>query len=368
MPTPTLTPPAPPPEEIPARRTAPPEGLGVSRVARVRVTPAEGVPAAVTRAMELADWRRHVPGRRIFLKINTLSFPLVPGTNTSPWVIEGVLQTLRAALPNAEIRMGDSRIVGADNVRRAKKTWGYDRLAERYGVDYVDLSEDELVEVEVNGEIVSRVSFPRSLVETDALISLPVMKCHHLSTITASLKNQWGCLPTFRHNYHPVLHQVIVDINRALRPCFTVIDGTVVQEGKGPRTGKIRVADLLLASADLVAADAAAARYMGFDPRQIRYLELAEARGLGTLDGEFAGDDVGSERFAPPASNLLGGLHKRLRASPLRPLLFETPLVQVLAKAALFYNTHLWYRFEGRPAARKLIRTSWYGAQFPYRG
>ena len=347
---------------------APPGQSETHRVARVRVTPAEGVPSAVERAMELADWQRHVQGRRIFLKINTLSFPLVPGTNTSPWVIEGVLRTLRAGLPEARIQMGDSRIVGADNVRKAKTLWGYDRLADRYGAEYVDLSADSLEEVEIGGDVVRKIPFPRTLLEADAIVSLPVMKCHHLSTITASLKNQWGCLPTFRHNFHPVLHQVIVDINRALKPCFTVIDGTVVQEGKGPRTGTIRIADLVLASADLVAADAAAARYMGFDPWQIGYLTRAEERGLGVIDGELVGDDVGSEQFARPRANLVGFVHKKLRASFLRPLLFETPLIQVLARLALVYNTHLWYRFEGRPAARRLIRESWYGAQFPWRG
>ena len=352
----------------PDLRQAPSGTDSAHRVARVRVNPAEGVPAAVERAMELADWRRHVQGRRVFLKINTLSFPLVPGTNTSPWVIEGVLRTLRAGLPEARIQMGDSRIVGADNVRKARVNWGYDRLAERYGAEYVDLSMDPLEEVEIDGDVVRKIPFPRTLVEADSIVSLPVMKCHHLSTITASLKNQWGCLPTFRHNFHPVLHQVIVDINRALKPRFTVIDGTVVQEGKGPRTGTIRIADLVLASPDLVAADAAAARYMGFDPRQIGYIVRAEERGLGVIDGELAGDDVGSEQFARPQANMVGFIHKKLRASFLRPLLFETPLIQVLARMALVYNTHLWYRFEGRPAARRLIRESWYGAQFPWRG
>lgn len=352
----------------PDARSAPPGGDSAHRVARVRVTQAEGVPSAVERAMELAEWRRHVSGRRIFLKINTLSFPLMPGTNTSPWVVEGVLRTLRKGLPEAEILMGDSQIVGADNVRKAKTIWGYDRLAERYGAEYVDLSRDPLEEVEIDGDAVRRIPFPRTLLEADAIVSLPVMKCHHLSTITASLKNQWGCLPTFRHNFHPILHKVIVDINRALRPRFTVVDGTVVQEGKGPRTGRIRVADLVMASPDLVAADAAAARYMGFDPRQIGYLTLAEERGLGTIDGELAGDDVGAERFARPSANMLGFLHKKLRASFLRPLLFETPLIHLLARMALIYNTHFWYRLEGRPAARRLIRESWYGAQFPWRG
>jgi len=338
------------------------------RVARVRVRREEGVPAAVRRAMELADWRRHVAGKRIFLKINTLSFPLVPGTNTSPWVIEGVLRTLREELPGAVIRMGDSQIVGADNVRRAAPRWGYDRLAAKYGVEYVDLSREELVDVEVDGLAVRKLAFPRAILDADSLVSLPVMKCHHLSTITAALKNQWGCLPTFRHNFHPVLHRVIVDINRALAPCFAVIDGTVVQEGKGPRTGTIRVADLVLASHDLVAADAAAARHMGFEPREIGYLANAEREGLGSIDGEVVGDDVAPERFARPRANAVGFVHKTLRASPLKPLLFDTPLIQVLARLALVYNTHLWYRFSGKQAAERLIATSWYGAQFPYRG
>jgi hypothetical protein len=51
--------------------------------------------------------------------------------------------------------------------------------------------------------------------------------------------------------------------------------------------------DIMLASADQVAIDAVAAKIMGFDPMQIKYLRLAQKRGLGTAvidDIDIVGD------------------------------------------------------------------------------
>ena len=53
------------------------------------------------------------------------------------------------------------------------------------------------------------------------------------------------------------------------------------------------VKNVLLASADQVAIDAVAARLMGFDPMQIKFLRMAHDMGLGCADPreiEIAGD------------------------------------------------------------------------------
>ena len=339
------------------------------KVAFVKVVPeARHVLASVQRAMRLADWEHSVQGNTIFVKINTLSFPLVPGTNTSPWVLEGVLRELRARLPAASIAMGDSEIIGTGNVDKAGRIWGYERLAQEYDVRFVNLAKEPVEEVELAGYGVKRALFPRIVLEADSLITVPVMKCHHLATITAALKNQWGCLPMARHNLHPVLHDVIVDINLRLRPALAVIDGTIAMEGKGPRTGTPKVCDVVIVSTDPVAADAVAARYMGFDPWQIKYLRLAQERSLGSIECDLVGDEFASNPFEPPSPNPVAFLHRTLRASPLRPLLFETPLVNLLAKMAFWYNTYYWYRFIGRGLTESILHNSGYSAQFPDAG
>jgi uncharacterized protein (DUF362 family) len=63
---------------------------------------------------------------------------------------------------------------------------------------------------------------------------------------------------------------------------------------------KPEIKNVILASADQVAIDAVAAKLMGFDPLNIRYIRLAHERGLGVGDPreiELVGDDVAGENW-----------------------------------------------------------------------
>jgi hypothetical protein len=74
-----------------------------SKVAFVKVKHEEnGVQKAVIRAMKLANWKRYVRGKKIFVKINGISDQLVPGQCTSPWVIDAVLSELRKEFPKSK--------------------------------------------------------------------------------------------------------------------------------------------------------------------------------------------------------------------------------------------------------------------------
>ena len=57
------------------------------------------------------------------------------------------------------------------------------------------------------------------------------------------------------------------------RRFFSVIDGIIGGEGDGPLAPDPRPAGVLLASDNLLAADLAASRLMGFDWRKLRYLD-----------------------------------------------------------------------------------------------
>jgi uncharacterized protein (DUF362 family) len=78
-----------------------------------------------------------------------------------------------------------------------------------------------------------------------------------------------------RHYAHEFIHEVLVDLlymQRELHPAvFAMMDGTVVDDGAGPRTMVPREGNLILASADSVAIDAIAAGLMGYDPLGIPY-------------------------------------------------------------------------------------------------
>ena len=114
----------------PATRPEP----ALPRIARVRVRREEGVPAAVRRAMELADWRRHVAGKRIFLKINTLSLSAVPELVRDG--VEGVQCPPDPAAQAAAIRrlLGDEaeRQRLAANARTRTEAYDWGEIARRF--------------------------------------------------------------------------------------------------------------------------------------------------------------------------------------------------------------------------------------------
>ena len=106
------------------------------------------------------------------------------------------------------------------------------------------------------------------------MITLPLLKTHNKTTLSGAIKNQWGCLETLRHNFHPVLPEALVDLNTLVRPRFAVMDGTVGLEGDGPKSGRPKEMNVILASANLVGIDSVAAQVMGFDPSAVTHLTL----------------------------------------------------------------------------------------------
>jgi uncharacterized protein (DUF362 family) len=76
--------------------------------------------------------------------------------------------------------------------------------------------------------------------------------------------------------YHPNLDEVIVGINKLTKVHLAVVDGIVALGKKPVKMG------LILTGEDPVAVDSVAAKIMGYDPRRVRHLTLAESNGIGT--------------------------------------------------------------------------------------
>lgn len=163
---------------------------------------------------------------------------------------------------------------------------GTSGVAERLGIDYIDLNRDDAVDVAIPGcYVMDSVKIAKTVVESDVIISVPTLKTHRRTIVTLSLKNMKGVMPSRekRKTHQLGLERAIVDLNTLVKPDFTVVDGLVGLGGlwEGEDTENM---NLILAGHDPVAVDAVGATIMGFDPSRILMLELAGERGLGTLD------------------------------------------------------------------------------------
>jgi uncharacterized protein (DUF362 family) len=183
--------------------------------------------------------------------------------------------------------------------------------------DYVDLSYDALRD---EGGQFRRIEVPRArngvgafgarsdyfvtktITSCDFLISVPVMKVHLQSGITACLKNYVGTAPREAYSTPGVFHNAllhsqhsaggridpfIVDLAAFHPPDYCVVDGIrglQSQEHSVHRDDQTVRSNLVLAGEDPVAADALAARLMGFNPHDIEFLHMAGRRLMGTMD------------------------------------------------------------------------------------
>ncbi len=136
-------------------------------------------------------------------------------------------------------------------------------------------------------------SFITQSLEADVLIAAPVAKSHGSAGVSLSMKGMMGLIwDRGVMHYRYDLHEAIVDLNTKMRANLAVIDGTRVLTTNGPSgPGKVVQANTVIASADVVAADAFAVQSFEWwgqrmQPDQVKHLRLAAERGLGRIDLE----------------------------------------------------------------------------------
>ncbi len=125
------------------------------------------------------------------------------------------------------------------------------------------------------------------ILDADVVINVPIAKDHSSARLTLGMKNLMGVVEN-RTGFHARgLHQCIADLNTLVRPQLTVVDAVRILVDNGPTGGNlddVRQTDTVIASTDVVAADAYAATLFGLQGRDIGYIRLGAEMGLGRLD------------------------------------------------------------------------------------
>lgn len=137
-----------------------------------------------------------------------------------------------------------------------------------------------------DGKVLRSVKIPRVLTQADCLINVPIVKDHSQTRATIGLKNLMG-LVWDRQSWHtsPSLSQCIADLAAQIPIRLSVLDATRVMTGGGPKgPGPVRAVGQVIASGDPVAADAYGSQYLGLQPHELDYLQMAEQAGVGRAD------------------------------------------------------------------------------------
>ena len=241
-------------------------------------------------------------GDKVLIKPNICGGnPKIEGSFTSHEVVEELVKMVLEA--NAEPFVADADMIWTE-FEPAAEEQGWMEWADRVHVPLVNLSKTESVYFDFGKKSATGiVPVSKELVDADVIISVPTMKTHLLTNITIGMKNMYGTFPQRnKAKYHRFgISEVICDVNRAFTPTLTVIDGTVGGDAWGPLSCTPVYAQTVIASNDVVAADAVACQLMGYDPFNVVHLRRAHEEGLG--DAGFVYDLAGLPYGHPKDGN-----------------------------------------------------------------
>ncbi|MBN2226852.1 MAG: DUF362 domain-containing protein [candidate division Zixibacteria bacterium] len=229
------------------------------------------------------------PGERVTIKPN-IGWDRTPqqAANTNPVLVaEMVRRCLSAGA--SEVIVSD---ITCNDPRRTFLRSGIREAAENAGARVLLPSEDDYINIDIGGKLLTSWPVLKHFVETDRLINMPIVKQHSLSTCTISMKNLYGIIGGQRHRLHQDIDQSIVDLAAFARPTLTVVDATRVLLRNGPQGGSLSdVAEehTVICATDQVAADSRAVEFLGYTGELVSHIMLAQTTGLGTIDYRNAG-------------------------------------------------------------------------------
>jgi len=233
-----------------------------------------GLESALKDALKAADWDKHVQGK-VFIKPNLCSKTYIPGAVTNPQLLFHLVSLLRDRAEEVVVGESNGYNYCCDD---ALAMTGVEKIVRKAGGTTINLSNDEIVKAQ-NPQTFCLRNFPlpRTLVEADSIVDVPVMKTHEFTNYSGAIKNLFGCIPNNRRIFlHPNFDMVMHDLLVLLKPKFVVMDATFAMEGNGPNRGIVIPMNLVLASSDLVAMDKLCCEIMCIDWADISYLKFID--------------------------------------------------------------------------------------------
>jgi uncharacterized protein (DUF362 family) len=240
-------------------------------------------------------------GSRVLLKPNFLkeSKPR-KCVITHPIVVETVARKVLEA--GATPIIGDSPAFGS--IKKITRRIGLDKVAEKMGINIIELDKPRKVSVNCGGREFSLTVSGKAL-DVDAIINLPKLKAHDQLLFTAGVKNLYGCVSgkrkVWRHfkagNNLDWYADMLIANYQVVKPSFTIVDGIMAMEKKGPSGGLPKEVSLIVGGIDGIAIDRIVAELLSVNQEDVPILRAARRLRVGEQDLskiEIAGEELSS--------------------------------------------------------------------------
>lgn len=204
--------------------------------------------------------------------------------NTHPVVVRAIVEECLAAGAR-RVKVFDHT---CNDARRCYENSGIQpALRGMRNVDVKHVERERFKPTALNGRFLEEWPLYDEALSADVLINVPIAKHHGLTRLTLGLKNMMGIMADNRGYIHRSIEDALADVNSVVRSHLTIIDATRILTARGPQGGNlqdVKILNTVLASQDIVAADAYATTLFGLDPGDISTTVTAHKRGLGEMD------------------------------------------------------------------------------------
>jgi uncharacterized protein (DUF362 family) len=248
-------------------------------------------PGALTRAAisTIGGMSRFVAnGADVIIKPNvcTANRDYIYAATTNPWVV-GELVKLCLEAGAGRVRVFDYPINGASQDQYQNSGIAEQVLAN--GGELEKWSEKNYVSVQLPGNVsLQQAYFYQPILGADLVIDVPIAKQHGTTGLTLAMKNLMGVVYNRGAMHNGNIHRGIAELANYIRPKLTVVDAVRILLAGGPTGGNkndVKKMDTVIASADIVAADAYATRLFDWtDPNDLGYVRFGAELGLGRSD------------------------------------------------------------------------------------
>lgn len=246
-------------------------------------------PAAITAAalQALGGIERFVKsGYDVIIKPNicTDNYPFEYAATTNPQVVAALVK-LALGAGARRVRVMDFPFGGTAASAYARS--GIEEAVKAAGGAMEVMNQNKFKETPIpQGRSISKWEIYQDVLTCDLLINVPIAKHHSLARLTLGGKNLLGVIQQ-RSMIHSDLGQRIADLVSVILPGLTVVDGVRTLMNHGPTGGNlddVQMNNTVIASHDIVAADAYATGFFGLTGEDIAYIKKSAEMGLGTID------------------------------------------------------------------------------------